>query len=464
MRKLRILFFGLAALFAANTAIAQQGIGTHLPERSSVLELKSENRGLLIPRVTLSGTNNKGPIHGTPAHSLLVYNTVKTGDVVPGFYYWVEDATLDVTEFQDGGYWEAFLTNKNFDGKAGDGIYIDEDGNISIDTRDGSGTQGTIGKDKVLVTVEDANGDTVTEWVDRNELLNAFVDSRNGITKIDNEGETIIFELGGALTRDTEINTSGNKFTVISGGNKFEITGLNTVEVKPDGTIDTGSLHEGDDFAASFDVLIVDAQGVVQKVNPVDLLKDAVEVKNGLTFDTVDGKIKLGGDLTEETEITLNEFDFVLDATEDKADVIIKTDGTDSNLQLEGLTEVTTDANKMLVVDDANNVRTVTRMISAKKTGGFTINATDVLGYTPFVQEVILEVKPEGEDAKVNLPAIASTTGQIINIVVDKTASTIGDFYVEIYDGGTKVREGYEPAKGWVFKSNGTDWILVSEY
>ncbi|MDO9185922.1 MAG: hypothetical protein Q7W13_07915 [Bacteroidia bacterium] len=67
------------------------GIGTTIPNASSLLDLTSTSKGLLIPRVALTATNAAGPITA-PATSLMVYNTATAGaspnNVVPGYYYW----------------------------------------------------------------------------------------------------------------------------------------------------------------------------------------------------------------------------------------------------------------------------------------------------------------------------------------------------------------------------------------
>jgi hypothetical protein len=64
-----------------------------------MLDIKSADKGLLIPRVALTNTNSASPIT-SPATSLLVYNTATTGDVTPGYYYW------------DGSKWVRFATIK----------------------------------------------------------------------------------------------------------------------------------------------------------------------------------------------------------------------------------------------------------------------------------------------------------------------------------------------------------------
>lgn len=67
--------------------LSQVGIGTTNPDNSSILDLKSSNSGLLIPRINLSSTTDNITIPN-PANALLVYNLSTVNDIVPGFYYW----------------------------------------------------------------------------------------------------------------------------------------------------------------------------------------------------------------------------------------------------------------------------------------------------------------------------------------------------------------------------------------
>ena len=61
------------------------------PDASSMLDVSATNKGLLIPRVSLSTTADVTTI-AAPATSLLVYNTntaiTGTGANGAGFYYW----------------------------------------------------------------------------------------------------------------------------------------------------------------------------------------------------------------------------------------------------------------------------------------------------------------------------------------------------------------------------------------
>ncbi|HCY24163.1 MAG TPA: hypothetical protein DHV29_11820 [Bacteroidales bacterium] len=73
-----------ASSFAQNVGISSTAI---VPDASSMLEIRSTNKGLLIPRVALSATSSASPVTA-PALSLLVFNTASAGDVTPGYYYW----------------------------------------------------------------------------------------------------------------------------------------------------------------------------------------------------------------------------------------------------------------------------------------------------------------------------------------------------------------------------------------
>src|SRR6266496_647667 len=60
-----------------------------------MLDIKSSNKGLLIPRIALTSTDDNATIP-LPATSLLIYNTATAGSggasVTPGYYYWTGSA------------------------------------------------------------------------------------------------------------------------------------------------------------------------------------------------------------------------------------------------------------------------------------------------------------------------------------------------------------------------------------
>lgn len=84
-------FVVLFILFKSTIAqTGNVGIGTNAPNSSSKLDITATDKGLLIPRVALTGTTDATTIT-SPATSLMVYNTATAGtapnNVTPGYYY-----------------------------------------------------------------------------------------------------------------------------------------------------------------------------------------------------------------------------------------------------------------------------------------------------------------------------------------------------------------------------------------
>ena len=77
------------------------GIGANNP--SAQFEVAATDAGVLIPRVTLTGTTDATTISSATT-SELVYNSATTSDVTPGYYYW------------NGASWERLLNNGDVSG------------------------------------------------------------------------------------------------------------------------------------------------------------------------------------------------------------------------------------------------------------------------------------------------------------------------------------------------------------
>jgi hypothetical protein len=86
------LLYSIVLVATGYTASAQVGIGTSSPDPSAQLDIVSSEKGILIPRVTL--TNRPGSVGKVdPVEGLIIYQT----DVDPGFYYF------------DGSNWEKLV-------------------------------------------------------------------------------------------------------------------------------------------------------------------------------------------------------------------------------------------------------------------------------------------------------------------------------------------------------------------
>ncbi|MDC7995896.1 choice-of-anchor J domain-containing protein [Altibacter sp. HG106] len=98
----RFSTFKISLLLCATVATAQVGVNTTTPNASAALDIRSTNKGFLMTKVALTGTNDNTTISGSPTTGLLVYNTATAGsvgnEVTPGFYYF------------DGSIWKRFYT------------------------------------------------------------------------------------------------------------------------------------------------------------------------------------------------------------------------------------------------------------------------------------------------------------------------------------------------------------------
>ena len=95
-----LLFLGLCAGLNAQTA----GINTDTPSPGALLDISSPDMGLLIPRVELTGTDDRTTITPDVTTGVLVYNTVTAGplavQVTPGFYYFSGDPTNPASQWR----------------------------------------------------------------------------------------------------------------------------------------------------------------------------------------------------------------------------------------------------------------------------------------------------------------------------------------------------------------------------
>ncbi|SKB97872.1 hypothetical protein SAMN05660226_04123, partial [Parapedobacter luteus] len=99
------LFITLFIFICCTATFAQQKVrdntipGSVLPNKDALLELESNNKGLLFTRVQLRRADDAAPL-SQHRLGMMVYNTATINDVVPGIYYnngsrWVLVAAID---------------------------------------------------------------------------------------------------------------------------------------------------------------------------------------------------------------------------------------------------------------------------------------------------------------------------------------------------------------------------------
>jgi hypothetical protein len=70
------------------------GIGTSSPNSSAILHVSSTNKGVMLPKVSLSGAtdNTTVPVSSPGDDGMFLYNTANAGTgtnaITPGYYYW----------------------------------------------------------------------------------------------------------------------------------------------------------------------------------------------------------------------------------------------------------------------------------------------------------------------------------------------------------------------------------------
>ena len=84
-------FITIALIMLVSFTKAQSvGIGTATPNASAKIEIEDSQRGILIPRISLTNVNTFGLVGNTQTESILVYNSnaSTTGGNGKGFYFW----------------------------------------------------------------------------------------------------------------------------------------------------------------------------------------------------------------------------------------------------------------------------------------------------------------------------------------------------------------------------------------
>lgn len=226
----------IALVFVAATCFvqAQVGIGTLTPDPSAMLDIESSDKGVLIPRVALTGTNVATPITPAPSTGLLVFNTATSGTgataVSEGFYYW------------NGTQWVRLQTTDNFWRTNGNSDIIE--GTNFIGTTDDVALEfrtNNVGRLRIpgnqfqlqaLGNGTNANpfyswsaDPGVGMWRPGNNQM-AFSAGGNEYLRINGNTNEIVFNEGGAAI-NTRIETQGNANMLFVNGTNNRI-GINT--------------------------------------------------------------------------------------------------------------------------------------------------------------------------------------------------------------------------------------------
>lgn len=306
----------LALTLSASGLYAQQGFGTATPNKASVIDMTSNTKGLLIPRVALTNTTVFAPISGATSsatNSLLVYNTATAGtapnNVVPGYYYWSQPTAA-----------------------AGSWIRLASASDVKTTTLS-NGTNTTVGSTvtgnvtNYQVNVALANGTTlgVVKQAETNPSVN--IDA-NGVLSVN---------LANATGKGNLTATTGDGSITVNNGTNATLT--NTDIKVSDLGITAGKIANNAVTAAKINADIA-GNGLTQATGGAL----QVNANNGLNVDTSADAVQLGGNLTRNTTITNNGNTFT-----------IATNGTATSVT--GLPTVgAMSVNDKIVITDVNGV------------------------------------------------------------------------------------------------------------
>ena len=161
IKKILIIAFSAGAWGAQG----QVGIGTLLPNPSSMLDVVGSNKGVLIPRVALQSytdtTTVLGSVNGTYENSLLVFNIQQNETVTPGYYYWYQNK------------WNRLMNQEDV---------------RSLDTNTKNSSLTVINQELV---VTDTEGQTVSLPISEFNIVTTLVNHQNGNYTYTSENGTI---------------------------------------------------------------------------------------------------------------------------------------------------------------------------------------------------------------------------------------------------------------------------------
>lgn len=501
MKKITYTIGFAFAMLATSNAIVQQGFGTNKPDKSSAVEIKSNNKGLLIPRINIEALNSSAPImvaQGDMPKSLLVYNTNTT--IGEGFYYWngskwepfttgstdlnTKNASLKVvgTELvltdSDGGEVKVLLTD--IDKQQIQTFEIGTDHKLTIALENG-GTKNVdlkptiqAGQIKyevlegtaVSVTTDATNADNIKYTV------NADIATKDdlGVVKI---GEGLTVETDGTINVDfPQMTVDTNTTTTVSKDQDYVTIAQTESGVAPYKTIDYKigvNVANGTNLgvvkqAAEDPTVNINATGelsvdltnteltgdVTGPLNATKVVKiqnvpvNATPPTEGQVLKEVSGtwtpSTLTTGDITAGKAITSN----TLTVSTDGATAALKDVSIEIKPGTEGQVLTTTGAAGAETTTWVNRLVTGTDVVVAANSG-----------YSFYVPEIVINVTLANADQTMVFPDASKAKGQTISIKIANTTDTHTG-YLNLLD-----TYGSMPYQGWIVKSNGTDWVIV---
>ncbi|STZ27555.1 hypothetical protein [Myroides odoratus] len=412
----------LMALFATGFATAQVGIGTVTPANSSQLDIVSDKKGVLFPRVNLKGERDKDPIVGDLTESLFVYN-LGHGGLPAGFYYWDKEKWVRLLNTQS----YVNTTNVSFTLINDDLTITDSEGNtvsMGIDeivnnsnfiTEIINKLQGKFGNvyyntvDHKFYYIDENGAPNLITWEDLNTTNVSFTLENDYLTVTDLDRSIVqlhVDDIANNLTFVTKLAENQNFITEIMnklkgkyGNVVYNATENKYYYIKEDGTqeeIDWSSINTTNvSFTLENDKLTVkDSDGNKIQLDVKDIANNTVfisELTNNEDFvTTIVNKLK-GKYGNVFYDVTNNKFYYIKDdGTQGEIDwSSINTTNVSFTLDVDMLTITDSDGNtvQLDVKEIANNSTFITELTNNEEF------VTAITNNNEFITEIINKLK-----------------------------------------------------------------------
>lgn len=467
----------VALLMGTWAASAQVGIGTLNPDKSAQLDITASDKGILIPRVSLTSITDATTISKGNVESLLVYNKTNNDVLKAGYYYWYDGEWRKLITPLD--QVANILTVLNYDPTTNTLTYVDEDG-VSHDFILNNTKNSTVVLNGTILTITDTDGAAYTvdlAGLDTNTKNTSLVlDGQNQLKLTDSDGSVVTANLSSLFAVDnntvntfftldqtnnhlTLIDSEGNSKTVDLSSlfNTTKVTAGTNVTVTGNGSVATPYVvssknttnnaftlnqnnqlilkdSEGNEVIVDLSsltknttIVTIDYDPVTNNITVTDSdnntstvdISGVLKAKNGLHVST-DKHVVLGGDLIEDTTIS----------TAGKSLAIKELPQTNTTANRKVM--IVNDVTGKLEVADAGQIiseNTTVDVNSIDNTYSVTVNGkTDA---APIVNSNELSIaneelisKVNNVEARVNLKDIVGTV-QKTTTIVDGTNTTV---------------------------------------
>ena len=260
-----LLFVGLCVFTAGFSQ--NIGIGTTNPDPSAVLDIASADKGLLIPRLSLSSQTNPSPV-SSPAVGLLIFNDGKGGVQPAGFYWW------------DGAKWSLLLDSVATAGPiVGYGTSSSpitlQAGNNAGEVLIWDGSQWTTG----VLTTDSVCNTAVANYVQKwtgSKLCNSVIYDDGTNVGIGISTPTATLDINGTLrvrTINAVTSATANDRLLVANNNGevfgIQFTGSNSDYLRGDGT--WGAISGGDNWGTQVAITSAPIIGDGTTANPITL-------------------------------------------------------------------------------------------------------------------------------------------------------------------------------------------------